>query len=97
VSSVGIPAAQEAVVLEKDSPASLDLLGWLLLLDERYPESERILLQALGLDPQNASIHLHLGMLYLQLADRASAYDHFVQARDLGDTDAQAILNQYFP
>ncbi|HJS20734.1 MAG TPA: tetratricopeptide repeat protein [Anaerolineales bacterium] len=97
VNTVGIPAAQKAVVLEKDSPASLDLLGWLLLLDERYEESERILNQAVGLDPQNASVHLHLGMLDLQMENRTAAYDHFVRARDLGNTDAQAILNQYFP
>jgi lipoprotein NlpI len=94
---VGIPAAQKAVVLEKDSPTSLDLLGWLLLLDQRYDESERILNQALGLDPQNALIHLHLGMLALQKEDRIAAHDHFIRARDLGSTDAQAILNQYFP
>ncbi|HEX2990999.1 MAG TPA: tetratricopeptide repeat protein, partial [Anaerolineales bacterium] len=96
VDTVGIPAAQQAVVLE-ESAASLDLLGWLLLLDRRYKESERILNQALKLEPQNASVHLHLGMVYLQLEDRAAAYGHFVSARDLGNTDAEAILNQYFP
>jgi tetratricopeptide (TPR) repeat protein len=96
VDTVGIPAAQQAVVLE-GSAASLDLLGWLLLLDRRYEESERILSQALGLEPQNASVHLHLGMLYLQTEDRAAAYGHFVNARELGNTDAEAILNQYFP
>jgi tetratricopeptide (TPR) repeat protein len=96
IDTVGIPAAQEAVVLE-ESAASLDLLGWLLLLDRRYNESERILNQALGLEPQNASVHLHLGMLYMQMEDRGAAYAHFVNARDLGNTDAEAILNQYFP
>ena len=96
VDTVGIPAAQQAVVLE-ESAASLDLLGWLLLLDRRYEESERILNQALGLEPQNASVHLHLGMLYLQTEDRAAAFGHFVSARDLGNADAEAILNQYFP
>jgi tetratricopeptide (TPR) repeat protein len=96
VDTVGIPAAQQAVVLD-ESAAALDLLGWLLMLDHRYKESERILNQALGLEPQNASVHLHLGMVYLQLEDRAAAYGHFVNARDLGNTDAEAILNQYFP
>lgn len=97
VKDIGVPAAQKAVVLIKNDSASLDLLGWLLLLDARYSESERILMQALGLDSRNASAHLHLGMLYLETNDRASAYTHFVSARDLGNTDAQAILNQYFP
>jgi hypothetical protein len=36
-------------------------------------------------------------MLYLQLNDRASAYDDLVQARDLGNPDAAMILKQYFP
>lgn len=94
---VGVPAAQKAVSLTPDDVASLDLLGWLLLLDARYEESERTLLDALELDPQNASAHLHLGMLYLETEDRALAYSQFVNARDLGNSDAQAILDQYFP
>ncbi len=97
VKDVGIPAAQKAVVFTKNDSTSLDLLGWLLLLDARYPESEQTLLHALELDMKNASAHFHLGMLYLEQGDRTSAYSHFINARDLGSTDAQAILNQYFP
>jgi tetratricopeptide (TPR) repeat protein len=97
VRDVGVPAAQKAVVLAGDDPASLDVLGWLLSLDARYEEAGRVLKRALELDPQNASAHLHLGMLYMQMNDRASAYDHLVQARDLGIDDARMILNQYFP
>ncbi|MEO8357984.1 MAG: tetratricopeptide repeat protein [Chloroflexota bacterium] len=97
IDNVGVPAAQKAVVLTGDDSAALDLLGWLLQLDARYEESERILLRALEVDPQNALAHFHLGLLYLQTQDRTQAYDHFVAARDLGNSDAQAILNQYFP
>lgn len=97
IRDVGVPAAQKAVVLSKDDPGSLDLLGWLLLLDARYEESERILQQSLLLDSQNVSAHLHLGLLYLEKGQRDLAYPHFVSARDLGSNDAQAILNQYFP
>jgi Flp pilus assembly protein TadD len=97
VRDIGVPAAQKAVVLTKEDASSLDLLGWLLLLDARYAESEQTLFRTLELEPQNASAHLHLGMLYLEQGDRSSAYSHFVNARDMGNTDAQAILNQYFP
>lgn len=97
IENVGVPAAQKAVVLTGDDSASLDLLGWLLQLDARYEESERILLRALEVDPQNALAHFHLGLLYMQTQDRTQAYDHFVAARDLGNSDAEAILNQYFP
>jgi tetratricopeptide (TPR) repeat protein len=97
IDAVGVPAAQKAVVLEEDSPPSLDLLGWLLMLDSRHQESELMLERALALDPQNASAHLHLGMLFLETGDRARAFSHFVNSRDLGNADAQALLDQYFP
>jgi len=97
VKDVGVPAAQQAILLAEADTTSLDLLGWLLTLDARYEEAERMLTRALELDPQNASVHLHLGMLYLQTDDRASAYDHLVQARAAGNSEADAVLNQYFP
>jgi tetratricopeptide (TPR) repeat protein len=97
ISDVGLPAAQQVVLLgEEDSP-SLDLLGWLLSLAARYDEAEQMLARALELDPQNASAHLHLGTLYLETDERALAYDHLVQARDLGSEEAGLVLQQYFP
>ena len=92
-----MPAAQKAVVLDGDVPSSLDVLGWLLTLDTRYEEAERMLDRALELDPQHGSAHLHLGMLYMQTQDRDAAFDHLVQARDLGNQEADIILKQYFP
>jgi tetratricopeptide (TPR) repeat protein len=97
IRDVGVPAAQKAVVLTGEDAASLDVLGWLLTLDARYEEAGRMLNRALELDPHNASAHLHLGMLQMQMNDRASAHNHLVQARDLGNSDAGMILNQYFP
>jgi len=97
VNDIGTPAAQRAVVITKDAPDALDMLGWLLLLDARYPEAERTLIHALELDSQNASAHFHLGLVYLQTAKRVLAQEQFVRARDLGNADAQAVLNQYFP
>jgi len=97
IKDVGVPAAQQAVILANADAASLDVLGWLLTFDTRYEEAERMLTRALELDSQNASAHLHLGMLYLQTDQRASAYDHFIQARDLGNPEAEVILHQYFP
>jgi tetratricopeptide (TPR) repeat protein len=94
---VGVPAAQKAVILAGEDPASLDVLGWLLTLDARPAEAKRMLNRALELDPHNGSAHLHLGMLYMQLNDRVSAYDHLIQARDLGNKEAEMVLTQYFP
>lgn len=97
IKDIGVPAAQRVVVLSEDDATALDLLGWLLLLDARYEDAEKILGRALELDPQNASAHLHLAMVYLQTEDRSLAYDHLIQARELGNVDAGALLNQYFP
>jgi hypothetical protein len=36
-------------------------------------------------------------MLYLQLDDQITARENLIRARDLGNTDAQAVLTQYFP
>jgi tetratricopeptide (TPR) repeat protein len=97
VRDVGVPAAQKAVVLAEDDPASLDVLGWLLTLDARHAEAGRMLNRALELDPHNGSAHLHMGMLQMELNDRVLAYDHLIQARDLGNKDAEMVLAQYFP
>jgi Tfp pilus assembly protein PilF len=97
IQDIGVPAARQAVILAEDDANSLDVLGWLLILDVSYDAAERMLERALALDAQNASVHLHLGMLNLQTNHRASAYDHLIHARDLGNSDAEAILKQYFP
>ena len=97
IKDVGVPAAQRVVISSKDDPAAQDLLGWLLLLDLRYDSAERHLLRALELDSQNASVHLHLALVYLQREDRVAAFDHLVLARDLGNKEAEALLKQYFP
>jgi tetratricopeptide (TPR) repeat protein len=97
IKEIGIPAAQRVVILAKDDTAAEGLLGWLHLLDLRYDDAERHLVRALELDPQNTDAHLHLGMLYLQKEDRVAAQDHLVLARDLGSTEADGLLKQYFP
>lgn len=97
VRDVGLPAAQKAVLLTPEDSASLDVLGWSLTLESRYEEARRMLDRALELDPQNASAHLHMGLLGLQMNDRALAYDHLIQARDLGNQEAGLVLKQYFP
>ena len=97
VTDVGLPAAQRAVILAGQDAAPLDVLGWLLTLERRYEEAGRMLTRAVELDQQNASAHLHLGMLYMQTNERMLAYDHLLRARDLGSKEAEMILNQYFP
>ena len=97
IDDVGIPAAQKAVQLSPKDAATLDVLGWTYLLAGRYSEAERMLSKALEHDPQYASAHFHLAIIYLQTNDRASAFDHLIHARDLGSAEAEAALKQYFP
>jgi tetratricopeptide (TPR) repeat protein len=99
---VGLPAAQTAVELSGEDPLALDVLGWTLVLLERYDEARDTLEHALSLDPQLPQAHLHLGIVALQTDDWETAKEYFQQARDL-DPDgpvgeqAQRLLNQYFP
>ena len=97
VRDVGITAGERAVVIKPDDASLQDLLGWLLFINANNPEAERHFLRALELDSQNALAHFHLGMLYLQTDNQALAHEHLIIARDLGNADAQTVLNQYFP
>lgn len=97
IRDVGIPAAQTAVKLAPDDPLALDTLGWTLVLDGRFYEAERFLAQALEVDPQLASAHFHLALLYLETDNADAMREHLVQARDLGSKEAEALLKQYFP
>ncbi len=96
LNDIGIPAAQRAVTLSDDA-ANKDTLGWLLLLAGRYLEAERILLDALKVDSQNASVYFHLGFLYLQTGDQPRAFENLIHARDLGNVQADDLLKQLSP
>ena len=63
--AVGLPAARQAAVLAPNDPASLDLLGQVLIGLEDLTSAERFLQQALDKDLDFPAAHLHLGQLYL--------------------------------
>ena len=102
IEEIGLPAAQMAVELSGEDPLALDMLGWTLVLLGRYDEAQDALEHALNLNPELAQVHLHLGIVAMQMDDWQSAKDHFQQARDLDvdgpvDEQAQVLLNRYFP
>jgi tetratricopeptide (TPR) repeat protein len=86
VAEGGIPAAQAAVELAPEDARTHDLLGWAYHLAGRHEEAQRALLRSLGLDPDLASAHYHLGSLYLSVGQRGLARKHLQRASDL-DTD----------
>jgi tetratricopeptide (TPR) repeat protein len=97
IRDVGLPAAQKAVQLTPEDPLALDTLGWVLVQDGQHFEAELFLSKALEHDPNLASAHFHLALLYLQTDDRNSMYDQLIRARDLGSAEAAELLRQYFP
>jgi tetratricopeptide (TPR) repeat protein len=102
VEEIGLPAAQKAAQLAPKDVAVLDTLGWSYLASRRYHTAEQTLLEAITLEPDYLSAHLHLAMTYLAQGNHASAYDKLVYIRDAdpdGETGrlASQLLAQYFP
>ncbi len=101
VQEVGLPAAFIALDLDPDNALSYDVLGQAHLAAGLANVAELNFMDALRLDPDLASAHLHLAMVYLQRSEWESAREHLVRARDLDDGEvgqfAAQLLAQYFP
>jgi len=102
IREVALPAARSAVILAPADPSSLDLLGRTLLTLGDLLTAERLLLEALTVDSQFASAHLHLGMVFVQRGEMELGRQEFDLAETLGSgtltaTQAQRFLAYYFP
>ena len=97
VKDVGIPAVQMAVQIAPDDPSIVDMLGWLLILDNRPYEAERMLQRALALDDKFADAYYHLALLALKREDMTLMNQYLMTARDLGSSEAAFMLKQYSP
>jgi tetratricopeptide (TPR) repeat protein len=103
VRSVGLPVAREYVMLDSESSQSMDVMGSLMLALKDTLSARRYFERALQVDPGNASVHLHLGQLFLQENDAGQAQTQlliaFQAAAPLSDTAALAgrLLDKYFP
>jgi tetratricopeptide (TPR) repeat protein len=102
VREIALPAARSAVILAPDDPRNLDLFGRTLLSLGDLFNAERMVLKALRADPQLASAHLHLGMIYIQRNDLLRGRQEFTLANSLGSgtwtsVQAQRFLAYYFP
>ncbi len=96
-----LPAAEQALIIAPNDPASLDAAGYLNLSSGRYATAESYLLQAIETSPEYFSAHLHLAMTYLAQGDKAAAFNSLTFIRDaptagiFGET-AQQLLDEYF-
>lgn len=99
----GLTAARQAVILDPEDPASLDVMAQIYLLLDHPLIARRFLERALTADDNFAPAHLHLGLIHILEGNTLRAYQEFSTARDLSDpesqTSAQAIrlLETHFP
>lgn len=100
---IALPAARQALLLDKEDPASLDLMGQVYIRLDDPLSAERFLLQALQVDPGYAQARLHLGFVYLLKGDYKNAREQLTLARTLASPDtavsdqAGRLLQSYFP
>jgi tetratricopeptide (TPR) repeat protein len=88
----GLPAARKLVELRPDDPASLDLLGSVLLALGDARAAERILQQSISIDPTFAASQYHLGLVLNQLAENDQAVEHLKQAVKLDESGSVGKL-----
>jgi len=101
IEDIGLPAARRAVILSPDNATFVDTLGWIYFNLEQDNDAEKQFLQALELDQNLDSAHLHLGIFYLKHSHRDLARQSLLRARTLSPeglvgVQATQLLEQYF-
>jgi tetratricopeptide (TPR) repeat protein len=88
-------ALRRAVELSPNDPQSEALLGWALMLQEKYDEAltwfQRVLLR----EPQNALARINVGYICLKKNNYSEAIEHLSRAVRLS-TDKKATLYAHF-
>ncbi len=102
VVEIGFPVAQKLLALAPEDWQSHDIAGQATFEKGNLRDAERQFLKAIELASEQAAPHLHLGLVYLQTGDQASARDYLVTARDLDPSGhygwlARRLLDEYFP
>jgi len=85
VNTIGLDAARQALLLNPNSPALLDLMGTGLMLLGDLDSAERYFLQADALDPNQAAILIHLGQLHIYSGERETAFDYLRRAVEVAE------------
>lgn len=99
LSDTGLPAARNAVVLDPEDPAALDLAGYAHFLLGDLVTAERLIIRSLELDPTSAPARLHYGLLLSAAGRTREALTQLSAAASLGGTSpagqyAQRALTQ---
>jgi Tfp pilus assembly protein PilF len=80
---VALTLAQATRRAMPDSPHTADTLAWVYFYKGNYYAARDLLEEALRSAPDNASMHLHLGMTYGKLNDKSDAVLHLKKAAAL--------------
>ncbi len=87
---VALTLAQTARRAMPDSPNTADTLAWVYYFKGEYEAARGLLESALKAAPDNASIHLHLGLPYIKLNDKSDAVQQLKKAAALAPNSKTA-------
>src|SRR5215469_11977732 len=77
---VALSLAQIARQKMPDSPSAADTLAWVYYRKGIYGSAAILLEEALQKDPDNATYHYHIGVVYLKQKNMAAARKHLQRA-----------------
>ncbi|MCB0117875.1 MAG: tetratricopeptide repeat protein [Anaerolineales bacterium] len=101
IEDIGLPAAQQAVLMNPNDPSVLDALGYVYLSTGRFASAEETLKQAVEISPQYFPAHIHLALTYLSQGNQAAAFNSLTYVRDAEGAGvyaeaARQLLDKYF-
>jgi tetratricopeptide (TPR) repeat protein len=82
----GLPFAKDAVSRHPNDPASLDAIGWSLVLCRASRDALPALERAVGIAPDVPRYHYHLAKAYAALGRYTEAREHYTWVMDLDPT-----------
>jgi tetratricopeptide (TPR) repeat protein len=88
-------ALRKAIELSANDPQSEALLGWALMLQEKYDEALTWFQKVLVREPQNALARINVGYISLKKKNFSDATEHLSRAIRL-DNDKKATLYAHF-
>ena len=98
---VGLPAARKAVLQSPADPHTLDTMGQVLFFLGDVNTAERYFNQALELDPDFPSAHIHMGLSKMLQGESTAAHQHWEYVISLDPDSAFAeqanrLISTYF-
>lgn len=103
VRKIALPAARQAILINPQDAASLDMMGQVFTLLNDRLSAQRFLQRALQINPGFAPARLHLGVVLLFEGDSNRARQELALAQSLAGTNssvsdqAKRLLQSYFP